>query len=1145
MRLNRLDLTRYGKFTETALSFPRPADGAPDIHIIYGPNEAGKSSFLSAWLDFLFQIPTRSPMNFLHSYGAMQIGAEVEIDGVSHELTRIKKRDNSLLDPQGSAVAESVLLNGLRGLDRAAYSAMFSLNGETLAAGGESILRSEGDLGQLLFSASAGLNDLDTKLAQLRSESEEYLSDSGRKGRLLELNSERDQIDGRIRELDVLANDYRRMRDERDAAQKSWQAAETAVLETRTRLNEQQRMLSALPLRNRVLSLKAQISAFGALPHPPEDWMRDLAEFDREQTESALRLSQAEQELTKLCEELSQTEPDDKILRLAQAIADAEKLKASYDTAAEDLPKRRNERDIESGVILDCLARLDRKGSDPEALRLASRTVGQLTDLIETRSGIQTALSNALRELEDANADLKRLRGKLPTEPDKVIDPPILSALIARLRREDLSGKIASAVEIRSEAERNMKAALAALAIGATDLGDITDIRAPERAWLESTQNRLNEAERQFEQLTNERSKLATEIARYEARQSADDASTIVTLAQAAEIRQERERLWSEHRAKLDGPSADAFEKALRLDDQASATLTDQHARRAAEAEAARAVSELRADLAAKDGELARTKTTLEQLNQEFRESLALVSPKLDQAMSIDEFIEWLHRLTLAKSKAEEFAKAGDTLARVQKQTDDARKELVDAILASGGRTTLETSYDLLLDMAQSISDRASQMQALRERLEEAQEQADRRQRALDQARQTEDNWQEAWKSACKDSWLAGTEPDPAGMRAVLDTLQKLQTTSETRARLDNRIHQMEQNQIRFSEAVRSLSSSLSLPDDGDPVAQWRNINQRYAQALKLEDKRNELSGRLETAEEHLRKVESEAAVSQQRLSEIMKFFAAPDWPMAREAMNKARERHALIGKHEEAVADLCERLNTSDAEAAVTRLEEVDPSVLEAQIAAMETELKEKEADVQKAYARMSQARDVLRAVDADGTVARLEEERATLLLEIADGAQHHLRRKLGLIAVEEALRRYRDTHRSGMLNRASQAFSRLTGGAYRELAVQPEGARDLLVALAQDGGSKRAEDMSDGTRAQLYLSLRIAGYHEFTEAYGPVPFVADDIMESFDDDRAEQAFGLLAEIGRIGQVVYLTHHAHVRDLAKSACKSTLIQTL
>ena len=1145
MRLNRLDLTRYGKFTETALSFPKPAHGAPDIHIIYGPNEAGKSSFLSAWLDFLFQIPTRSPMNFLHSYGAMQIGAEVEVDSVGHDLTRIKKRDNSLLDQQGSSVAESVLQSGLRGLDRAAYSAMFSLNGETLAAGGESILRSEGDLGQLLFSASAGLNDLDTKLAQLRAESEAYLSDSGRKGRLLELNAERDQIAARIRELDVLANDYRRMRDERDSSQKSWEAAEKVVLETRTHLNEQQRMLGALPLRNRVLSLKAQISAFGALPHPPEEWMSNLAELDRQQTEAAFRLSQAKQELSKLREELGNTEPDHGVLQLAQVIAHTEKLKASHDTAAEDLPKRRNERDIESGVILDCLARLDRKGTDPEELRLASRTVGQLTDLIETRSGIQTALSNARRELEEAHADLKRLRGKLPAESDKAIDPPILSALIARLRREDLSGKIASAAEIRSQAERDMKAALAALAIGAKGPEDITDIRAQERAWLERTQNGLRETERQFEQLTNERSKLANEIARYEARQTADDASTVVTLVQAAEIRQERERLWSEHRAKLDGPSADAFEKALRLDDQASAALTDQHARLAAEAEAARAMSELRAGLVAKDLELARIKTMQERYKEELRESIALVSPKLNQAMSIEEFIEWLNRLTFAKSKAEEFDKASHTVAIIQKQTDDARQELVDAILASGGRANLENSYDLLLDMAQSINDRASQMQSLRERLEEAQQQAERREQALEQAQQAEENWQNAWKSACQDSWLAGTEPDPAGMRAILDTLQKLQTTAETRARLDSRIHQMEQNQIRFSEAVRSLSSSLSLPDDGDPVAQWRNINQRYAQALKLEDKRTELSGRIETAEEHLRKVESEAFISQQRLSEIMKFFAAPDWTMAREAMNKARERHALMGKHNEAVADLCERLNTTDAETAVTRLEEVDPSVLEAQIAALETELKEKETNVQEAYARMSHARDALRAVDADGTVAQLEEERATLLLEIADGAQHHLRRKLGLIAVEEALRRYRDTHRSGMLNRASQAFSRLTGGTYRELAVQPDGARDLLVALAQDGGSKRAEDMSDGTRAQLYLSLRIAGYHEFTEAYGPVPFVADDIMESFDDDRAEQAFGLLAEIGQIGQVIYLTHHAHVLDLAKTACETTLIQTL
>ena len=44
MRLRRLDLTRYGKFTGHSLDFGERKPGAPDFHIVYGLNEAGKST---------------------------------------------------------------------------------------------------------------------------------------------------------------------------------------------------------------------------------------------------------------------------------------------------------------------------------------------------------------------------------------------------------------------------------------------------------------------------------------------------------------------------------------------------------------------------------------------------------------------------------------------------------------------------------------------------------------------------------------------------------------------------------------------------------------------------------------------------------------------------------------------------------------------------------------------------------------------------------------------------------------------------------------------------------------------------------------------------------------------------------------------
>lgn len=52
-------------------------------------------------------------------------------------------------------------------VNRVVSRTMFCLDDETLEAGGESILASKGDLGHLLFSATAGLADLSARLGSM------------------------------------------------------------------------------------------------------------------------------------------------------------------------------------------------------------------------------------------------------------------------------------------------------------------------------------------------------------------------------------------------------------------------------------------------------------------------------------------------------------------------------------------------------------------------------------------------------------------------------------------------------------------------------------------------------------------------------------------------------------------------------------------------------------------------------------------------------------------------------------------------------------------------------------------------------------------------------------------------------------------
>jgi uncharacterized protein YhaN len=154
-------------------------------------------------------------------------------------------------------------------------------------------------------------------------------------------------------------------------------------------------------------------------------------------------------------------------------------------------------------------------------------------------------------------------------------------------------------------------------------------------------------------------------------------------------------------------------------------------------------------------------------------------------------------------------------------------------------------------------------------------------------------------------------------------------------------------------------------------------------------------------------------------------------------------------------------------------------------------------------------------------------------------------MRLRAGTIATEQALRLYREQHRSSMMARASEALRTISRGRYTSLTTQPDKDSEVLVAIGSDKSSKLATEMSRGTRFQLYLALRVAGYFEFAKTRNAVPFIADDIMETFDDFRAEEAFRLFGEMATTGQVIYLTHHQHLCEIARQVCPTVKVHDL
>jgi uncharacterized protein YhaN len=122
-------------------------------------------------------------------------------------------------------------------------------------------------------------------------------------------------------------------------------------------------------------------------------------------------------------------------------------------------------------------------------------------------------------------------------------------------------------------------------------------------------------------------------------------------------------------------------------------------------------------------------------------------------------------------------------------------------------------------------------------------------------------------------------------------------------------------------------------------------------------------------------------------------------------------------------------------------------------------------------------------------------------------------------------------------MLTKASQLFARLTLGSFSGVrAGYDDKDRPALRCVREGNVEVDVAGLSDGTRDQLYLSLRLASLMRYADMAEPMPLVLDDVLIQFDDERSRAALTVIAEVAPRMQVLFFTHHARMVDLARVA---------
>ena len=174
MRLLSLELFAYGPFTEKTLNL---SDGNSGLHLIYGPNEAGKSAALRGLTNLFFGFPARTTDNFLHENARLRVGGRIRYsDEDELHVFRRKGIKDTLLDASGKAIPDSALQKYLGEITRELFTTMFGMDHRVLIEGGKAWVAGGGGIGESLFAAGMGIASMRQIVEALEVEAEELFN---------------------------------------------------------------------------------------------------------------------------------------------------------------------------------------------------------------------------------------------------------------------------------------------------------------------------------------------------------------------------------------------------------------------------------------------------------------------------------------------------------------------------------------------------------------------------------------------------------------------------------------------------------------------------------------------------------------------------------------------------------------------------------------------------------------------------------------------------------------------------------------------------------------------------------------------------------------------------------------------------------
>lgn len=1113
MRILSLRLIAFGAFEDREIDLGRRPSA---LSIVYGPNEAGKSTSLRALEGLLFGIDSTDDAH-RHAPRNLRVGGTIEAS--SGEILRVVRRrglKGTLRDDKDEVIDEAPLRALLRGIDREMFRTLYGLDHERLREGARALLSSKSSLSESLFDAGLAGAGVARLLESLRAQAEAIFAPRATARPLNEALRAFGQSQKNARTFAMPAAKHElQLQAVREAAARRAKADEElrALDHKRRRLERARRVGPLLARRRALLREREGLRDAVLLPESATE-ERERAVLQRDEAEALLATHlESKKEIERARALVDETriglDASDAIETLSRLIGECREgarlgaLQVERVRLAEKAKGERERSAVDPAAeqkLLEAVSLRD------EARGPLAKADEELAELLRVRASV-AATAGAPDELDLARYEALRV-ATTRAEQALARDPELEAA---RLRAAAL-GRDEEALLARVGSSRSADDLLRVVPLEPEQLEAIEGRRADARAKLEHARAKIRAIEAEEERLQGERRAvlasgdvLSTEALR-EARAQRDDA-----LAQASR----------DASALLE-----AFARVRDCDDLADRMLreADKSARlralAAALEEQARALAPAReeeAHAASREASAAR--------------ELVLALERAGAPSTEPEAARGFFRRHAAFVDAR---RSADAARRAQGELEAARQRALEALIEAGiSERDLAPAIARARGAIQSFERAAVERERAAAKLEELDARIGQGRARRERAREAS-----ARAEAVADAALeAAALPRGLTKDALVFALAAAREGADAQARvvvIDAEIERLARTEQRLVSYCETIDRALGkAPAKGDPLARAEILSGELRRAEVAEREARELDRRAHEIDARIRDDTARAEAARAAIESYVaraKVDAEAELPAAEGKSARARALDAELERIEDQIRVA--------ADGAPVEALEAELASFDAEQAELEEERLEEERDA------LERERDKA-AQDRVGSELALKELEGSQAADHAAEAQIHLARcrslahryarlRLAAAVLERQIETYRKLHQAPVLARAQEHFARLSAGSFTELRVVMNEREQPELVCVRSGEEVPIEGLSDGAKDQLFLALRLATIERHTEHVESMPLVLDDVLVNFDEDRAKAALQVLASLTPRMQVLLFTHQERIVEIAQ-----------